>query len=218
MLWDMRNPRKRKQSKSTSKLSYIGLGAVAVIALGLTAFALNQPAPESGAARPAAAITPEPTETLSTLRDSLPAGSNALIIGDSYTQGHAASAGNGYAEVLGRDLGWKTTVNGVGGTGYTAGGGNGGSGTQQFSTRIAELAGPELAPAIVILQGGQNDWRYARRADQHRCGDRRSGSGRMAVREGRHRWPIRSVPAIRNDGRKQRRDQSRSNAGGRPLC
>jgi hypothetical protein len=203
----MGNSRKRKNSKSASKLKYVGLGVAAAVALGLTALALNQPTPDTSAVtRPVAPIAPTPTETAATLLSGLPEGSTALIIGDSYTQGHAAApqTENGYAYVLSRDLGWITTVNGIGGTGYTAGGGNGGSGTQKFSNRITDLAGPELAPDVVILQGSG-------RADGW------PGSDGLAVRRSGPRRSVRSLPALGNDGREQQCHKSRCHSGRRPL-
>lgn len=83
----------------------------------------------------------------------LPAQPRVLIFGDSWTYGSAASDPTlGYAYVIGANLGWKTTVNGVPGSGYLKPGLTG----PAFGERIAALD-PALDPDLVIVQGSIND-------------------------------------------------------------
>lgn len=161
--------KKRRSRRSTGNWfqdygKYIGLVLVASVSLGLVAFAVGRPqiAPAVSAGKSVETPLPEVIPTPDPLLAGVPTGAEALIIGDSYTQGHAATEDNGYAYVLGRSLGWQTTVNGVGGSGYAAGGGAGGVGSEQFTNRITSLASSGISPAVVILQGGQNDFRVTK--------------------------------------------------------
>jgi acyl-CoA thioesterase-1 len=111
---------------------------------------------EAGSA-PLPAFTPVPYPT--TVRFKLPKNPKMVVLGDSYTQGFAASPmSKGYAYLIGRDLGWKTTVLGVGGTGFTYDGPNGLG--QNYGTRIkALIASGAAAPDVIVLEGSQNDYR-----------------------------------------------------------
>jgi lysophospholipase L1-like esterase len=82
-----------------------------------------------------------------------------LIVGASYTQGiGAVPATNGYAYLVGRQLGMATTVDGIGGTGFVNPGPYN-EGT--FGERIARQ--PEsLDPTVVMIQCGRNDLAYPR--------------------------------------------------------
>lgn len=139
------------------------LGALAVGVAALTVIAFNSvantaaadgtqpgPVPTFGAS----AATPTPAL-------SIPAGSDVLLIGDSYAEGTGASStATAWPALLGTQQGWNMTVDGIGGTGFTWGGGADGSAGQTFSARLAQRAtDPNLTPELVILEGGQNDYR-----------------------------------------------------------
>lgn len=111
----------------------------------------------SAGAGPVPTYTPTPYSTSSAIK--LPKNPRLLVLGDSYAQGFAASPlTKGFAYLVGSDLGWKTTVNGVGGTGFTYGGTTGID--LSFGTRIkAYIASDAPAPDVVVLEGSQNDYR-----------------------------------------------------------
>lgn len=110
-------------------------------------------------AAPAAlpAYTPVPYSTPSTIK--LPKNPRLLVLGDSYTQGFAASPETkGYAYLVGQDLGWRTEIDGVGGTGFTYGGPDGEQ--LDYGTRIKSyIAAGGTAPDVIVLEGSQNDYR-----------------------------------------------------------
>lgn len=120
------------------------------LAFGVTGCASSRTV--SAAPVPVAAVAstpPAPTLT----RIPLPPHARAAFFGDSWTSGKSASAGNGYARVVGRALGWTVTVvPGGSGTGYVH---------TYYPERVVYPArAAELAPIradIVILQGGLND-------------------------------------------------------------
>jgi lysophospholipase L1-like esterase len=99
----------------------------------------------------AAVASAPPAPTLS--RISIPQHARVAFFGDSWTSGKSASAGNGYARVVGRALGWTVTVvPGGSGTGYVH--------TYYpervvYPTRAASLA--PIRADLVVLQGGLND-------------------------------------------------------------
>jgi len=83
----------------------------------------------------------------------LPDHALVLVFGDSWTYGAAAARlTDGYAYLVGRDMGWRTVVDGVRGSGYLKTGLGGGT----FGERIAVLD-PALDPDLVIVQGSIND-------------------------------------------------------------
>lgn len=83
----------------------------------------------------------------------LPPEPRVLIFGDSWTYGSAASDPTlGYAYVIGANLGWDATVNGVPGSGYLKPGLTG----PAFGERIDALD-PALDPDLIIVQGSIND-------------------------------------------------------------
>ena len=85
----------------------------------------------------------------------LPAGGQSLVVfGDSWTEGVAASPRTqGFAFLVGRELGTPTRVLGAGGTGYVT---RGPSGAPDFPTRMRQL---DVDPRVglLIVQGGIND-------------------------------------------------------------
>jgi acyl-CoA thioesterase-1 len=109
---------------------------------------------QSGALPP---FTPAPYATTSTF--TIPKNPRLLVIGDSYAQGFAAAPlTKGFAYLVGSDLGWKTEVKGVGGTGFTYGGPNGAH--EDYTTRIKSyIAAGGTAPDVIVLEGSQNDYR-----------------------------------------------------------
>lgn len=81
-----------------------------------------------------------------------PPGTQTLVFGDSWTTGWAAPSHRGYAYLLGESMRWRTTVDGVAGTGYLNPGPKN-EGT--FEQRIDAL--PTSKPGLIIMQGGLND-------------------------------------------------------------
>lgn len=129
------------------------MAALLVALVVLLTFGLDRSAPASepprGAETPTATPTAQPAPALT-----LPApGASVLFFGDSYTQGYGAKLGeNGYAYLVAADMGWAPTIDAVSGTGYLDPGPNG-EGT--YLERMAAL--PDVAPELVIVQGGLND-------------------------------------------------------------
>ena len=77
-----------------------------------------------------------------------------LIFGDSWVAGYAAKPSTeGFAYLVGRNAKWKTTVDGVAGSGFIEPGPND-EGT--YRRRIGALS-PALDPRLVIVEGGIND-------------------------------------------------------------
>ncbi|MDJ0362574.1 SGNH/GDSL hydrolase family protein [Rhodococcus sp. H29-C3] len=82
-----------------------------------------------------------------------------LFIGDAYTQGiNAHPRSEGFASLVSDQLGWPTEIDGVGGTGFTWGGGPDGLERNDYISRIGRRAGASgFAPNILFIQGGQSD-------------------------------------------------------------
>lgn len=93
----------------------------------------------------------------------MPAEPRLLIMGDSYTEGFAAEAPreNGWAYLTAAALGFPSVIDGVGGTGWTTGTGVDGTEANRYSDRVARMATDGYNPNIVIVQGGQNDYRLS---------------------------------------------------------
>ena len=108
---------------------------------------------ESSAAAPYVAPTASASRT-----PALPTKPRLLVFGDSYTEGFAAQPlTDGYAYLVGKKLGWRTEVNGKGGTGFTFGGGDGAS---DYPTRLrAYIRSSKITPDVIVLEGSQNDFR-----------------------------------------------------------
>jgi lysophospholipase L1-like esterase len=127
----------------------IAVLAVAVAVLAVIAYRDSSASERSGAA-PATTEAAAPTAPILTLPGP---GASVLFFGDSYTQGYGAEPEeNGYAYLVAADFGWVPTIDAVSGTGYLDPGPNG-EGT--YLERMAQL--PDVAPELVILQGGLND-------------------------------------------------------------
>lgn len=109
---------------------------------------------------------PEPTYSIGQAANveklEIPEAAEVVIIGDSYTLGTGAAdrPTGGWAPRVAAAEGWNATIRGIGGTGFTWGGGTDGTDGDQFINRVNELAAdPAIAPDLVIIQGGQNDYR-----------------------------------------------------------
>lgn len=99
----------------------------------------------AAAGEPAAAVAPAPLV--------LPEHPTALVFGDSWTYGSAATVPtDGYAYRLADLISGETIVDGVRGSGYLKPGLDG----PAFGERIAALD-PALSPDLIILQGSIND-------------------------------------------------------------
>lgn len=117
--------------------------------------------------------------------------SAVLFLGDSYTAGVGADhPQNGFAGVLSRGRGWIATVDGIGGTGFTAAGPVDGraGGAGQYPGRIDKWAAADLQPLLVVLQGGQND----AQADSARL----SSAVESTVARARQAWPLARIVVI----------------------
>lgn len=128
------------------------LVVLAAAVAAICVFAIWRPwqtpsAPAAGVVGAAAAVAPA---TLA-----LPATPRVLVFGDSWTYGSAAThPTDGYAYIVGEQLGWDVVVAGVRGSGYLKAGVDGGT----FGERIADLD-PAMDPDLVIVQGSINDRR-----------------------------------------------------------
>jgi len=75
-----------------------------------------------------------------------------LVVGDDFAAGDGASTpAQGFAELLGRQLGGPYVVDGQAGTGFTAGG------RSSFPARVARLVTSGPAPDLVVVEGGHED-------------------------------------------------------------
>lgn len=75
------------------------------------------------------------------------------FLGDSYSQGlYIATPIDAFPYIVGKEFGAAIAVNGVGGSGYVAGGPCGG---QQLSTRLDAVL--KMNPKILVVQAGIND-------------------------------------------------------------
>jgi lysophospholipase L1-like esterase len=141
--------------------SYKGIivALVAIMAIMLVVLAMQH----VNASKPAAGAAPGPIPTFTSAPiaevATIPKNADVLILGDSYTQGYGSSDQSklGWAPLVATHEGWKATIDGIGNTGYTAGGQADGSGENTFGKRLAAHAA--MHPDLVIIQGGQNDWR-----------------------------------------------------------
>ncbi|WP_345801997.1 SGNH/GDSL hydrolase family protein [Microbacterium sp. AZCO] len=142
------NPHGRSRARRPRWLLAASLLAVAIVCAVAVWRAWAAPAEEvvaPVAQAESVAVAPAPL--------ALPEHPTALIFGDSWTYGSAATVPTlGYAYVLGEKLGWTTTVDGVRGSGYLKPGIDG----PAYGERIAALD-PSLDPDLVIVEGSIND-------------------------------------------------------------
>ncbi|MCW2634147.1 MAG: hypothetical protein JWQ99_514 [Blastococcus sp.] len=87
--------------------------------------------------------TPVPSRSAAAARPSV------TFIGDSWTFGEAATDRRGYAVLTGEQLGWKYTVLGIGGSGYTRGGVN------IFDNRVGQAVATHAD--VIVVQGSLNE-------------------------------------------------------------
>lgn len=79
-----------------------------------------------------------------------PDAESVTFLGDSWTYGTGASDRRGYAVLTGEELGWPTTVLGIGGTGYSVP-----PGGDTYDRRVALAAATR--PGVLVLQGSLNE-------------------------------------------------------------
>ncbi|HEY0240540.1 MAG TPA: SGNH/GDSL hydrolase family protein [Friedmanniella sp.] len=124
-----------------------------LVALVLVLLTLGTACTPTPAPPPPTCTFPDPGPTLVRGSLVLPANPTVLLLGDSYTEGYGADPETkGWAYLVGKPLGWRVTVNGFGGTGYTNVGPNE-DGT--YLQRLPSLAGRSFD--LVVIQGGSND-------------------------------------------------------------
>lgn len=153
---------KKRRSVST-KVQLAGLAVLAVVTLGVVGYTVTKPDATVTLTPQVANYTPPPVNLPQAPKlPDIPAGSQVLLIGDSYALGTGATdrESGRYGAILSAMFQWNTTIDGIGGTGFTWGGGADGTANNQYINRItAHAANPEMKPRLVILQGGQNDHR-----------------------------------------------------------
>ncbi|MEG9247441.1 SGNH/GDSL hydrolase family protein [Arthrobacter sp. Soc17.1.1.1] len=122
----------------------------------------------------------------------LPAGSQALFIGDSWAEGVGASdkADGNWAALTADYFGWERTIDGIGGTGFVRGGGSQegaiGNDNNQYINRLNFwIEDPDMTPDLVVIEGGLND-------DKAEPADLRAAVKDVATRA-KEAWPDTSV-------------------------
>ncbi|MGU3411802.1 SGNH/GDSL hydrolase family protein [Microbacterium sp. M1A1_1b] len=140
-----RGPQPRRRRRLRRPVIAVGLMAVGVVALVALVPSMSGVCGATGAGgRVARAVD---------------AGSTVLIVGDSYTVGRGSSdQEHGWAQMLTASEAWRSTIDGIPGTGYTNGAG-GNPAQDTYLPRIAAHAA--LDPDLVLVQGSQNDWNVA---------------------------------------------------------
>lgn len=83
----------------------------------------------------------------------VPVHARAYFLGDSWTAGVSATEGRGFPQVASEMLGWRPTVDGVGGTGFLR---TYVPGTDTIPVRAQKIRGG-VTTDVVILEGGLND-------------------------------------------------------------
>ncbi len=122
----------------------------------------------------------------------LPPGSKVLFIGDSWAEGVGASdkKNGNWAALTADHFGWERHIDGIGGTGFTRGGGaqGGAIGTDnnQYINRLDRwTSNPAMVPNLVLFEGGLNDDRATPTALSQAVKD--------VVSKARTAWPQASV-------------------------
>lgn len=114
--------------------------------------------------------------------DGLPPAPRALIVGDSFTEGYGASTAEAtWASIAVGTLGWRATIDGVGGTGFTKRSATDGTQGVGFRDRLLRHADAGVDYDVVVLQGGLNDWQASAAQE--------SAAVRLAVRTVQDAWP-----------------------------
>jgi lysophospholipase L1-like esterase len=152
------------------------------MSLGVAGFLAVLPA-VSDACQPVAGRT---DVSASRAASAIARGSDVLIIGDSYTTGRGSYDGeHGWAQDLVAERGWHATIDGVPGSGYVNTGVTHSS-RSNYRSRIEQRA--SLDPALVIVQGSQNDWLVTAETLQARV--------EQTLRTAKRQWPDALVVAI----------------------
>jgi acyl-CoA thioesterase-1 len=142
-----------KRPNLSLKVVIVCLTAVAAISLSAIAINRTAPAISSVSAAPILAYgTPLPTTP--SVRVTLPsAGGSVLFFGDSYTEGFGSSnsATLGFAPLVSASFGWKSEIDGVGGSGFVTKG----PANETYADRLASRTGGSAQ--LIVLQGGLND-------------------------------------------------------------
>lgn len=88
----------------------------------------------------------------------------AVVLGDSYAQGQYLDVPRqkAWSTLVGKERGWTTFVDAVGGTGFSAPGPCGG---QSFPERVAEVLAHE--PQLVVIEGGLNELGQSPTVERH---------------------------------------------------
>ena len=136
-----------RRTAGAARRTLAAVVGVATLAVGTACSPAPQPAPEPTCSMP------DPLPALVPGSLTLPAHPEVLVLGDSYTEGYGAEPETkGWAYLVGKPLGWKVTVDGIGGTGYlNPGPHNEGN----YLARLPGLQGRSFD--LVVLQGGSND-------------------------------------------------------------
>lgn len=149
--------RSRRKGIETNQLWAVALVAVvSAVSIGLAAAALQPATPptssQTATINPDAFSTP-PAEVEPAL--SLPDSPRVLMLGDSYMLGTGADdpTSTAWAPRSASELGWEATIDGIGGTGFTAGRPD--DGTGRFIERIQARSGETYD--LIFIEGGQND-------------------------------------------------------------
>ncbi|UWD82308.1 SGNH/GDSL hydrolase family protein [Curtobacterium flaccumfaciens] len=140
----LRRRRRRRRLVPAVALGAMSLGVAGLLVLLPTVSDACQPDPGA------------PTVSASEAASAIAAGSDVLIVGDSYTTGRGSYDGmHGWAQDLVAERGWDATIDGVPGSGYVNTG-RSHSSARAYIARIERHA--SLDPELVIVQGSQNDW------------------------------------------------------------
>ncbi|WP_168709128.1 SGNH/GDSL hydrolase family protein [Rhodococcus sp. PAMC28705] len=137
-------------------LALLGVVAFTIVAIVATVLYGNQRANEVQATVSAPYVAPvDPNRPMFTL----PENPRLLVLGDAYTLGvNAQPRSEGFAQVVSRRLGWPSEIDGIGGTGFTWGGGPDGMDGKDFISRINRRgASSDFVPNVLLIQGGQSD-------------------------------------------------------------
>ncbi|OUM40861.1 SGNH/GDSL hydrolase family protein [Arthrobacter sedimenti] len=158
--------RKKKRRPSISRRASIVAVVCAVLAVVLcfTGLFVTQREVVQANAEAASEFTSAPVAPPSRpTMPPLPPGSKVLFIGDSWAQGVGAidQVNGNWAALTADHFGWDRTIDGIGGTGFTRGGGAGGGaiGTdnKQYVNRLDRWIAEGMNPDLVVLEGGLND-------------------------------------------------------------
>lgn len=137
-----------------------GIASALLVLLGIGGIALAATAQQGQASASQPTYTSKYTPAPMPSETPLPpvpiaAGTRTVIMGDSWTAGYGATDPNteGYAVLVGSDLGLDYTLDYVSGTGYT----NAGTSGQESYLQRLQRAAVDPAVQLLIIQGSGND-------------------------------------------------------------